>query len=217
MTHLLYALALSGLTIVQQTDYTIGQQGPFCGVVSAYKAIGRGSCVVHLTIVPGEAARPLDVVISDELRRQMSMSAADYVGANVCVSGTVSTDRPEPYITITSASQIDVKSKPQVPFGAGALNTCEAGVVAPRVLTDVKPQYTADAIRARLEGVVVMDVVVGIDGKVANARVTRTLDPGLDEEALRAVKQWRFEPGKVEGKPVNVLVTIEMTFHLRRD
>jgi TonB family protein len=91
-----------------------------------------------------------------------------------------------------------------------------SGVSLPAVITEVKPQYTSEARTARIEGVVELECVVLPDGTIGEVRVTRTLDPGLDAEAVKAVKQWRFKPGARDGRPVAVLVPIEMAFSLRR-
>ncbi len=92
-----------------------------------------------------------------------------------------------------------------------------SGVEIPRVLREVKPQYTADAMRAKVQGVVELEAVVLPDGSVGEIQITRSLDHtfGLDSEAIKAVKQWRFAPGTRLGQPVPVLVTIELTFTLR--
>jgi protein TonB len=92
-----------------------------------------------------------------------------------------------------------------------------SGVEVPRVIREVKPQYTADAMRAKVQGVVVVEAVVQPDGSVGNVQVVRSLDQtfGLDQEALKAAKQWRFVPGTRFGRPVPVAVFIELTFTLR--
>ena len=91
------------------------------------------------------------------------------------------------------------------------------GVELPRVIREVKPQYTAEAMRAKVQGTVLLECVVLADGSVGNVDVVRSLDPtfGLDQEAIRAAKQWRFQPGRRFNEPVAVLVTIELTFTLR--
>ena len=91
------------------------------------------------------------------------------------------------------------------------------GVISPRLLQEVKPGYTGEAMRAKIQGVVVMEAVVMPDGSVGNVKITRSLDPqfGLDQEAIKTVKKWRFAPGTRFGQPVPVLVEIEMTFTLR--
>ncbi|HOG29838.1 MAG TPA: energy transducer TonB [Vicinamibacterales bacterium] len=92
-----------------------------------------------------------------------------------------------------------------------------SGIELPRLLREVKPQYTTDAMRAKIQGTAVLDCVVGTDGSVRECDVVRSLDSsfGLDQEALKAARQWRFVPGKRFGQPVPVLVTIELTFTLR--
>lgn len=90
-------------------------------------------------------------------------------------------------------------------------------IVLPRLEQETKPKYTPEAIRARVQGLVEMSVVVERDGRVGAVDVTKSLDTtyGLDEEAVKAVRQWKFKPGTKDGKPVRVRVDIEMTFTLR--
>ena len=91
------------------------------------------------------------------------------------------------------------------------------GVTLPRVLHEEKPQYTSDAMRAKVQGSVVLECVVRIDGSVGDVQVIRSLDPtfGLDQQAVGAARKWRFVPGTRLGEPVPVLITIELTFTLR--
>jgi len=93
------------------------------------------------------------------------------------------------------------------------------GVTSPLLVHEVRPNYTADAMRAKLQGSVEMEAVVRADGTVDpnSIRITRSLDSafGLDEQAMIAVRQWRFRPGTLHGQPVSVLVNVELTFTLR--
>jgi TonB family protein len=91
------------------------------------------------------------------------------------------------------------------------------GVTTPVVLREVKPQYTSDAMRAKVQGSVLLECIVRADGSVGEVKVARSLDPvfGLDLEAMKAARQWRFRPGMRQGEPVSVLVVIELTFTLR--
>jgi periplasmic protein TonB len=91
------------------------------------------------------------------------------------------------------------------------------GVISPRLIQEIKPGYTSEAMRAKIQGVVLMEAIVNVDGSVGNVHITRSLDPtfGLDQEAIKTVKKWRFAPGTRFGQPVPVLVEIEMTFTLR--
>jgi protein TonB len=92
-----------------------------------------------------------------------------------------------------------------------------AGITLPTLLREVRPAYTADAMRAKVQGSVWLECIVMPDGSVGEVKVTRSLDPifGLDQEAIRAAKMWRFRPGMRQGEPVPVIITIELTFTLR--
>ena len=88
------------------------------------------------------------------------------------------------------------------------------GVTSPRVTHEQKPLYTAAGLERHIEGSVLLACVVRPDGTVGDVKVSRSLDPvyGLDTSAMDAAKQWTFEPGTKDGKPVPVLIAVEMTF-----
>src|SRR5687767_13354502 len=88
------------------------------------------------------------------------------------------------------------------------------GVSLPRVTREVKAQYTPEAMQAKIEGTVLVEAVVRADGTVGDVTVTRSLDTeyGLDDAAVKATKQWLFEPGTKDGKAAAVRVSIEHTF-----
>lgn len=91
------------------------------------------------------------------------------------------------------------------------------GVVSPVPLISPKPAYTSEAMRAKIQGVVLLQCVVEPDGSVNRCSVQRSLDRafGLDQEAVKAAQRWRFKPGTRLGEPVAVQVGIEMSFTLR--
>jgi TonB family protein len=91
-------------------------------------------------------------------------------------------------------------------------------VTLPKVIAEVKPKYTPEAIQAKVEGTVMMTAVVRTDGTPGDVEITKSLDTeyGLDNQAVAALSQWRFEPGLKDGKPVPVRVTIEMRFWLKK-
>jgi protein TonB len=91
-----------------------------------------------------------------------------------------------------------------------------ARTTMPVLIKEVKPEYTKSAMDRRIQGSVELAVVVQADGTVGdNVRVTKSLDPELDQQAIRAAKQWRFRPGTKDGEPVPVEVNLELTFTLR--
>lgn len=89
------------------------------------------------------------------------------------------------------------------------------GLRLPRLRREVKPSYTAYGLSTRQQGEVWLDCVVLPDGTVGEVYVVQALTPDLDAAAIAAARQWRFEPGTLDGTPVPVLVTISMGFALR--
>jgi TonB family protein len=116
------------------------------------------------------------------------------------------------------ARALDVRLKPGTPQTSLAREgryRIGSGVTTPKVVREVKPRYTSDAMLAKVQGSVLLECVVDVDGTVSDARVDRSLDPVLDIQALNAARQWQFEPGTKDGMPVPVLVVIELTFTLK--
>jgi len=98
-------------------------------------------------------------------------------------------------------------------FGDGAYRPGR-GVSAPKVIYSPDPQYSEEARKAKYQGTVTLWAVIGPDGIPKALRVDRSLGMGLDEEALKAVRTWRFEPGTKDGHPVPVQINVEVSFHL---
>jgi TonB family protein len=94
----------------------------------------------------------------------------------------------------------------------------DKGVTPPSPTHVVKPEYTSEAMRAKIAGTVGLSAVVQADGTVRDVTVTRSLDKqyGLDEQAVVAARAWRFRPGRKDGEPVAVRVEMEMEFTLRQ-
>jgi protein TonB len=92
------------------------------------------------------------------------------------------------------------------------------GITLPKPTHEQQPRYTKEAMAAGIEGSVMMTLVVGKEGTVGRVEVIRSLDTkyGLDASAVSAARQWRFEPGRKDGKPVAVEIVLEMTFSLRQ-
>jgi len=88
------------------------------------------------------------------------------------------------------------------------------GVSAPHLIYGPEPEFSEEARKAKYQGTVVLQVVVGSDGRTHGIRVAQSLGMGLDEKAIEAIRQWKFEPSRKDGVPVAVLVDIEVNFHL---
>jgi len=88
------------------------------------------------------------------------------------------------------------------------------GVSAPVATFQPDPEYSEEARKAKYQGEVWLTVIVGTDGRAHDIRVSRSLGLGLDEKAIESVKTWKFEPGKKDGVPVAVQISVEVAFHL---
>jgi TonB family protein len=91
------------------------------------------------------------------------------------------------------------------------------GMKLPMVIREVVPRYSPEGLRAKIQGQVVVDVVVAPDGTVGAAKIRKSLDAanGLDEAALIAARYWLFTPGMRDGVPVPMGVTLVLEFRLR--
>jgi len=92
------------------------------------------------------------------------------------------------------------------------------GVTLPKLLKEVKPAYTSEAMSHHIQGAVLLECIVGPNGQISEAIVIRSLDPefGLDDNAIAAARQWRFQPGTRDGSAVPVWITIELSFTLKK-
>jgi TonB family protein len=96
----------------------------------------------------------------------------------------------------------------------GGVYRVGGGVTPPRVLYDPDPDYSEEARKAKFQGTVVLWVIVGPDGRPRDITVQRSLGMGLDEKAVEAVRNWKFEPAKKDGQAVAVQIAIEVNFRL---
>lgn len=108
-------------------------------------------------------------------------------------------------------------AKPGQPWPPAGVSRIGGGTTAPRVLKESRPRYTREAREAQIQGDLTIEAIVEKDGTVGEVRVARSLDKvfGLDQQAVDAVKTWKFEPGKKDGVAVPVMVEIEITFTIR--
>ena len=98
-------------------------------------------------------------------------------------------------------------------IGGGAYRV-GGGVTAPRIIYAPDPEFSEEARKAKYQGTVVLWVVVGPDGRTHEIRVQRSLGMGLDQKAIEAIRQWRFEPGRKDTIAVEVQVNVEVNFRL---
>jgi protein TonB len=84
----------------------------------------------------------------------------------------------------------------------------------PRLLRRVEPIYPPLAVSAHIEGVVILEAIVDREGQVEQVRVLRSPNPMLDKASIDAVKQWRYAPVLLNGKPERFILTVVLSFGL---
>jgi TonB family protein len=104
---------------------------------------------------------------------------------------------------------------PGVPGGSYVLTDLRAaGVTPPRALQTPEPEYSESARKKRIQGTVTLSLIVGTDGRTYKIQVVDPLEPSLDENAIEAVKTWKFAPATKDDKPVAVAMKVEVAYHL---
>ncbi len=100
-----------------------------------------------------------------------------------------------------------------VPLSPGTYRISQ-GIETPKIKQKVEPAYSDEAIAAKFQGVVVLQVEISAEGKVDRIRVVRPLGMGLDEEAVRSIRQWQFQPARKDNRPVRCAAALEVNFRL---
>jgi TonB family protein len=107
-----------------------------------------------------------------------------------------------------------IKVKPPYPSPKVLDTGTHKNITYPTILMKTKPAYTEQARAARWSGTIMFTVIVRKDGSITVQDILSPLGLGLDENAVAACEKWKFKPGTVDGKPVDVQVTIEVVFKL---
>jgi TonB family protein len=120
-------------------------------------------------------------------------------------------------VVLTAVSRVSGQDQPAAnPENATSPGVFKIGhgVTPPRPIHAPDPEFSEKARRAHFQGTCVLLMVVDQDGKPRDIRVTKPLGKGLDEKAVEAVRSWRFDPARKDGKPVAVEIAVEVDFHL---
>src|SRR5690348_6120263 len=95
------------------------------------------------------------------------------------------------------------------PWVMALMAQVESKTTFPHVISKAEPDYTLEARSAKLQGTVVLRLVVDENGEPRDITIVSPLGLGLDQQAVEAVKRWRFQPGSRDGKPAALAVTVE--------
>lgn len=112
-------------------------------------------------------------------------------------------------------AQQTVQTKEDLEFLKGTVPLGTPGLLLPRVTREVKPRYTPEAMKAKLQGSTTVQIVVDAKGAVARGRVLESDHPEFGDLALEAARAWRFEPATLDGKAVSVAVMLALDFKLK--
>jgi TonB family protein len=197
----------------------VGQEVTVCGRVVTYDCdVPSGSMVLDLESpnwengVSVEVGRPY---WTDSSGQDFSNR---YLFGRVCARGRVSRADRRHRVVVHDRDQPRVLTGSGVsPWPPDAMLICAEGVRPPVLVREVKPTYTREAMRHKLQGKVYLEALVLPDGSVGDVRLVYGLEPddGLNQQAASALKQWRFRAGSLGGRPVPVVVTVELSFTLR--
>ena len=124
----------------------------------------------------------------------------------VVVASFVASEWQNPVLPAITDSQAD--------FAPGVPRANTPGATPPEVLKRVDPKYTSGASRAGVQGTVVLDAIIAVDGSVELSRVRCSIDPGLDAQAQKALSAWTFRPALLNGAPTRFVVEVQMEFRI---
>jgi TonB family protein len=215
-------VALAGFVIwASATQAGRAMTGPqdsdwlFCGrVLSLTCASGNSDARLLLEAPEGNVR---DVWISAPLREDLLARLGErYRQRIVCVARSAAAGLTGALILVRNSEQLTVRDETTPARRGGVFSTCDRSVQLPTLVLQPAPQYTSQAMRARVDGTVTLHGIVDADGRVSDIRVVRALEEGLDAEAQKAFAQWRFRPALRMGESVAVAVTAEFAFHVAR-
>lgn len=115
---------------------------------------------------------------------------------------------------VSSSADLIPPPPPAPPAPRPAARRVSSGMTPPTKVRDAAPVYPAIAQAARVQGIVIIEATIGLDGAVVDAQVLRSV-PLLDDAAVQAVRQWRYTPTRLDGRPIAVVMTVTVNFQLR--
>jgi TonB family protein len=163
----------------------------------------------QLTAMPGQLLEETSVTVRDlTIRIRLSSSPGYRFGAEVSFEkGDEIVDSILSYWSSGPRKKLTARYGDALRVGGD--------VKAPIVINRVEPSFTDEARKARISGIVILEVVIGRDGLVKTAEVLKPLPFGLDQAAVDAVKQWTFKPGTLNGQPVDVIFNLTVNFKIQ--
>jgi len=237
MTMLIHAMALSALIVVSIIGRKVVKEEarPVIALVapdiSAYQPIvkqpdkmgggGGGGDRDKLQAPKGKLPKvekeqftPPAVVVRND-HPKLAVEPSIVAAPNVKIANVNMPNLGVPTAPVAGPASNGIGSNAGIGSGSGGgVYRVGGGVSPPRILYNPDPEYTEEARKAKYQGVVVLWLIVGQDGRTKDIRISRSLGMGLDQKAVEAVKLWKFEPAKKDGSPVAVQMNVEVNFRL---
>ena len=198
-----------------------------CGIVVQPRCAPKpgdpeSAAVLTLLIQPGISAdvEAKDAILADAFRSK----ASSLFYQQACVTGRLADKQNDKHLArfiVETPDAIVATGPPSDDWSPANLHLlCEAGVRVPTVRgTPPRPNYTRVAMDNHVTGAALIEAIVGVDGAVENVRLLKSVDAkhqlGLDAEAMKCARAWKFNPATKDDVPVRVPVTIELTFTLK--
>jgi TonB family protein len=212
--------------LYDRTDQPLAAQaGPsvrVCGTVLSLECEVK-TRTTHIRLEAGatKSVAPLAILGPDRGKFTTAPEDAYRPGAEICARGTLERHEKGPRLLVRRPDDVTVRKPPadsRTPWAGEHFYFCDDGIEPPQLTEDVKPSYTRAAMNAGKEGVVKLEAIVLADGTVGDVRLAKSLDAttGLDDQAIAALKKWRFKPGTRFAQPVPVVIAVDMTFTLKK-
>lgn len=195
----------------------IHQQAPIFPADAARAGLPGGEVWLQVTVAPNGIVSDVRVTKSLDQNKPGGFDEAAVTAAKLWLfrPGTREGQPVAVSTTLILTFRQSLGEGAQVPQAfADAYPTTTPGLTAPKVLTQVEPRYTSDAMRQKLQGEVVVEAVIGKDGSIVATRIVKSLDPSLDAQAETAVHSWTFTPATLNGQAVLARVPLILTFRL---
>jgi len=144
---------------------------------------------------------------------EISGFAADETTDSLAASISQALQTPEQYLAVRGVP-FDVKPVSAESIESKPPERMSSTITMPKEVLGIDPAYTEEARKGKIQGLVVLSVVVGADGQIHDSKVSRKAGYGLDENAMNVLSLWRFEPGRKQDKPVPVQLNLQMSFNI---
>jgi TonB family protein len=208
----------SAIPVAEISRY-VGDTRIICGDVAGVRSPQTPRDSTYLDLDKPSPDQALAVVVQSGDRSKFSERFDRLIDRRrVCVEGKIDRVDGKLQLRVRDTEQFRYIGQPPrlSAFAAGIPNCGGGNTTRPEATTTAQPQYTADARRARIQGDVEVEVVIGVDGSTGDMRLRNSIDViyGLDDEALKTIAQYRFKPATRDGQPTPCVTSLIVTFRL---